>query len=79
MDYDIEWINETACTVDYSDEAVSEYRRGLGDGIQKYTQRFEEQFGVSNGDDIGGLIVYTDRIVYDYENFVGWVREDGYK
>lgn len=70
----IEWINETACAVDYSDEAVGEYRRGLGDGIAKFTERFEAEFGVSGGEDIGGLIVYSDNVVYDYENFCGWVK-----
>lgn len=71
---DIEWINETACVVDYSAEAVEEYEAGLGDGIAKYTARFEREFNVAKGKDIGGLIVYTDSIVYDYENFCGWVR-----
>ena len=70
----IEWINTTARTVDYSAEAVAEYEAGLGDGIEKYTERFEREFNVSNGNDIGGLIVYSDSIVYDYENFCGWVR-----
>ena len=35
----IDWINEAKCAVDYSDEAVAEYRAGLGDGIRKYTER----------------------------------------
>jgi hypothetical protein len=39
----IEWINTTARTVDYSVEAVAEYEQGLGDGIDKYTQRFERE------------------------------------
>lgn len=71
---DIEWINETARSVDYSAEAVAEYEAGLGDGIDKYTARFEAEFNVSEGEDIGGLIVYSDSIVYDYENFCGWVK-----
>ena len=71
---DIEWINGAPRTVDYSAEAVAEYEAGLGDGIQKYTARFEAEFGVRKGKDIGGLIVYSDSIVYDYENFCGWVR-----
>lgn len=72
--YDIEWINETATVVDYSEQAVAEYEAGLGDGVDKYTARFEEEFGFSNGDDIGGLIVYAEgKAVYDYENFCGWI------
>jgi hypothetical protein len=71
---DIEWINTTARTVDYSVEAVAEYEAGLGDGIQKYTLRFEAEYGVSRGEDIGGLIVYSETCVYDYENFCGWIR-----
>jgi hypothetical protein len=70
----IEWINTTARTVDYSEQAVAEYEAGLGDGIEKYTERFEQEFAVSGGNDIGGLIVYSDNVVYDYENFVGWVK-----
>ena len=70
----IEWINTTARTVDYSAEAVAEYEAGLGDGIDKYTARFEREFAVTEGADIGGLIVYSDNCVYDYENFCGWVK-----
>ena len=70
----IDWINDTARTVDYSAEAVAEYEQGLGDGIDKYTARFEAEFAVSGGNDIGGLIVYSDACVYDYENFCGWVK-----
>ena len=70
----IEWINTTARTVDYSEQAVAEYEQGLGDGIEKYTERFEQEFAVSGGNDIGGLIVYSDNVVYDYENFCGWVK-----
>jgi hypothetical protein len=64
----IEWINTTARTVDYSVEAVAEYEQGLGDGIDKYTERFEREFAVLEGEDIGGLIVYSDNCV------CGWVR-----
>jgi Mg2+/Co2+ transporter CorC len=71
---DIEWINDTASTVDYSEQAVAEYEQGQGDRIEEYTQRFEREFAVSEGEDIGGLIVYSDSCVYDYENFCGWVR-----
>ncbi len=70
----IEWINGAERTVDYSEEAVGEYEAGLGDGIAKFTKRFEAEFGVSKGKDLGGLIVYSENCVYDYENFVGWVR-----
>jgi hypothetical protein len=70
----IEWINTTEKTVDYCAEAVAEYEAGLGDGIEKYTARFEAEHNVSGGNDIGGLIVYSDNMVYDYENFCGWVK-----
>jgi Mg2+/Co2+ transporter CorC len=72
--HDIEWINDTASTVDYSAQAVAEYEAGMGSRIDEYTQKFEQEFNVSEGDDIGGIIVYSDDCVYDYENFVGWVR-----
>lgn len=70
----IEWINTTKPTVDYSAEAVAEYKAGMGNGIEKFTERFEQEFAVNGGNDIGGLIVYSDNCVYDYENFCGWVR-----
>jgi hypothetical protein len=72
--HNISWINDTAHTVDYSEQAVAEYDEGLGSRIEEYTLRFEREFNVSEGDDIGGLIVYSDDCVYDYENFCGWVR-----
>jgi len=72
--YDIEWINDTARNVDYSVEAVAEYEQGMGSRIDEYTQKFEAEFNVSEGDDIGALIVYSNDCVYDYENFCGWVR-----
>lgn len=65
----IEWINTTARTVDYSSN--SDVDR---DTLELYTQRFEAEFNVSGGNDIGGLIVYSDNCVYDYENFCGWVK-----
>jgi len=79
--YDIDCINTMTRTVDYSAEAVAEYEQGLGDGIEKYTDRFEAEYAdVLKGtthDDIGGLIVYLREskpvVVYDYENFCGWV------
>jgi hypothetical protein len=65
----IEWINTTARTVDYSvNDDVSR------DTLEAYTLRFEREFNVSEGEDIGGLIVYSDSCVYDYENFCGWVK-----
>jgi hypothetical protein len=72
--HDIDWINDTAYTVDYSEQAIKEYEQGLGSRINEYTERFERKFNVSGGEDIGGLIVYSDNVVYDYENFCGWVR-----
>lgn len=74
MNLDIEWINTTASSVDYSADAVREYNRGLGSRIEDYIAKFEQEHSVSDGDDIGGIIVYSDSCVYDYENFVGWVR-----
>ncbi len=71
---DIEWINTTPATVDYSKEAVAEYEAGADDGIEKYTERFEREFNVTQGENIGGLIVYSDTCVYDYENFCGWIK-----
>ena len=67
MGYDIEWINTTRRTVEYAYE-------GVEDPIDTLTERFEREYNVGNGDDIGGLIVYSDNCVYDYENFCGWVR-----
>ena len=78
-DFDIDWINETKPTVSYHNEAIAEYEAGLGDGIEKFTDRFMKEHGLKTqqGDDIGGLIVYSKKgklaAVYDYENFWGWV------
>ena len=66
----IDWINATARTVEYDYMRVPED----ADTIEFFTERFEREFGVSEGDDIGGLIVYSDNVVYDYENFCGWVK-----
>ena len=63
----IEWINGAKRTVEYDYE-------GIVDPIETLTARFEREFNVANGNDIGGLIVYSDNCVYDYENFCGWVR-----
>ena len=80
--YNIDAINNLVCTVTYCTEAVAEYKAGLGDGIIKYTERFEEDYimgtvATDDSDDIGGLIVYLNKgeavAVYDYENFCGWV------
>jgi hypothetical protein len=65
--HNIEWINTTKPTVEYDYEQYE-------DPIDELTLRFEREFNVSEGDDIGGLIVYSDDCVYDYENFCGWVR-----
>jgi len=67
MRFDIKWINTTAPAVEYSYE-------GVEDPIHTLTERFKSEFNVSGGYDIGGLIVYSDNCVYDYENFCGWVR-----
>jgi hypothetical protein len=64
---DIEWINTTPATVRYAYE-------GIEDPIETLTARFEAEYAVSEGEDIGGLIVYSDAVVYDYENFCGWVK-----
>jgi hypothetical protein len=74
-DMSISWINEAPTVVDYSEQAVAEYEQGMGNRINEYTDRFEQEFGVSGGEDIGGLIVYRGgKVVYDYENFCGWVK-----
>ena len=65
----IAWINITDCTVDYSAAAGDD-----DSSIVEYTDKFEKEFNVSDGNDIGGLIVYSDSCVYDYENFRGWVK-----
>ena len=76
--FDIDFINETKPNVSYHDEAIAEYRAGLGNGIHKFTERFMKEHGLTkrNGDDIGGLIVFSKNGqlfgVYDYENFWGW-------
>jgi hypothetical protein len=63
----IEWINTTPATVSYAYEHIE-------DPIETLTARFEAEHAVSEGKDIGGLIVYSDACVYDYENFCGWVK-----
>ena len=74
MHYDIDYINTTVPTVDYSNDAVREYNMGMGSRIDDYIAKFEQEHTVSDGDDIGGIIVYSESCVYDYENFVGWVK-----
>ena len=77
--FDIDFINSTKPNVSYHDEAIAEYRAGLGNGVVKFTERFQTEHGFveSDGDDIGGLIIYSKNdalaAVYDYENFWGWV------
>lgn len=66
----IDWINDTAKTVTYDYMSAPEDC----DTIEFFTEQFEREFNVSNGNDIGGLIVYSDACVYDYENFCGWVK-----
>jgi hypothetical protein len=57
---DIEWINDAVPTVAYTVESQLQ---------------FESEFNVVNGEDIGGLIVYNGGlVVYDYENYIGWVK-----
>ena len=77
MDFDIEFINETATTVDYTDRAETDFDAGDYFTCEKYTEIFEAEYSVADGEDIGGLIVYSRdsklKAVYDYENFCGWV------
>ncbi len=79
MGYDIDFINETEHDIDYSERAIAEFERGMGDRCEYYTEQFERDCALEEceSDDIGGLIVYTSegavRAVYDYENFVGWL------
>ena len=63
----IDWINDTHPSVQYSYENIE-------DPIDVLTAKFEREFHVKDGEDTGGLIVYSDNVVYDYENFCGWVR-----
>lgn len=71
--YDIDFINSQRPTVQYSDWENLKFPQEV------LTVRFEQEYvqGEYEGDDIGGLIVYsrqgTVRAVYDYENFRGWV------
>ena len=78
MNFDIEWINTTPFSIDYSEQAVREWDQGMKNCIDVYTDKFEKQYNLNECTDIGGLIVYTAVnntvvAVYDYENFVGWV------
>jgi hypothetical protein len=60
--YNIEFINTVDPTVTYDDDEQ---------------QQFEALYKLGEGEDIGGLVVYTVndavRAVYDYEQFMGWV------
>jgi Mg2+/Co2+ transporter CorC len=77
MNFDIEFINDTEPTVDYDEQATNEYETNGTPVIEKYTEIFESDYNVEDGEDIGGLIVYGKegklQAVYDYENFCGWV------
>ena len=64
---DIEWINTSQVTVEYIYE-------GIKNPIETLITRFENEFNVNNGNNIGGLIVYNDSCIYDYENFCGWLK-----
>lgn len=67
----IDYINNTQPTVDYRDTALADNNST----VDTYREKFERAWGLSEGDDIGGLIVYNDgEFVYDYENYVGWQR-----
>jgi hypothetical protein len=58
--YDIEYINSTNPTVQHDEDCQ---------------QLFEQQYGLGEGEDIGGLVVYKKgSAVYDYENYCGWVK-----
>jgi len=62
MTFDIDFINEVEPTVEYDEDAQSQFEQDYAAG--------------ADAEDIGGLVVYTvdSRVVavYDYENFVGW-------
>jgi hypothetical protein len=77
MAFDIEFINTTEKTVDYTKQAETDFDAGDYFTCEKYTEIFEAEYGVEGGEDIGGLIVYGKagqlQAVYDYENFCGWV------
>lgn len=75
MNFDIEFINSKNPNIDYSDRALStDYDE------DHYTRLFEgrlaKKFQNAQGEDIGGLIVYSKDgelvAVYDYENYMGW-------
>lgn len=62
MHYDIDYINTAEPTVAYDLDSQ---------------QLFELTYKLEDvpAEDIGGLVVYNGgRAVYDYENFVGWVK-----
>ncbi len=77
MTFDIEFINTTEKTVDYTKQAETDFDAGDYFTCEKYTELFEQEYAVADGEDIGGLIVYSKdtklQAVYDYENFCGWV------
>jgi hypothetical protein len=69
---DIEFINNTEPSIDYSIDAIRAFHAGAKDVIYDYTTRFEQEFDTGMGEDIGGIIVYENH-VYDYEKFQGWL------
>lgn len=81
MDFwnDIEFINTAEADIDYSERAIAEFERGMGDRVDEYIARFQSDCALDQltAYDIGGLVVYTQkgsvRAVYDYENFRGWL------
>ena len=44
MQFDIEFINKADPTISYEDQAVAEFEAGLGDGVDKFTQQFEQDY-----------------------------------
>ena len=74
--YDIEWINTTKPTVDYSMDEMD-----MDEATLYFEEDWADELRGCDSDDIGGLIVYVNagevRAVYDYENFCGWVAKNG--
>lgn len=79
MQHDIDFINNTPATVDYTVQADKMWDEGIDDFADVLTEQFVNEYALQRVDatNIGGLIVYTqlDTVVavYDYEMHVGWV------